>query len=95
MKKIFIISTLILTGCGTVSNVLPVGPNTYRVSSEMIGAGIPSWSDVKDLCINAGNEYCLALGKVMREGEWETHGVRGWTPMNGELTFQCVEPDPI
>lgn len=77
-----------ITGCSSVSEVAPVGKDTYRVSSEM-GGQLPSWSDVKALSIAKANEYCQVMGAYMEEVKWETHGARGWTPLNAELTFVC------
>ena len=78
-----------ICGCASVSDVMPVGKNTYRVSSEM-GGQLPSWSDVKGLSLKKANAYCAASGQYMEEGAWVTHGARGWTPLNAELTFKCL-----
>jgi hypothetical protein len=89
--RTFVISicSVFIMGCSSVSNVLPVGKDTYRVSSEM-GGQLPSWSDVKGLSLIKANDFCKAKGSYMKEGEWETHGSRGWTPLNAELTFTCI-----
>jgi len=90
MKKTFLCCLLVLfTGCSSVSKVVPVGKDTYRVSSEM-GGQFPSWADVKELSLERANKYCLERKKYMVEKGWETHGSRGWTPLNAELTFQCL-----
>ena len=95
MKKAIVGSLLIVLsfGCASVSDVVPVGKDTYRVSSQM-GGQFPSWSDVKGLSLKRANEYCRETGKYMVEGKWETHGARGWTPLNAELTFQCLADSP-
>ena len=94
MKKtrliILMFAIVFLHGCSSVSPVIPVGKNTYRVSSEM-GGQLSSWSDVKNLSLKEANEFCIKQNKYMKEGSWETHGARGWTPLNAELTFQCVK----
>ena len=90
MKKTIIGCIAILfSACATVSDVIPVGKDTYRVSSEM-GGQLPRWSDVKGLSLKRAYEYCSEKGQYMVEGNWVTHGARGWTPLNAELTFQCV-----
>jgi hypothetical protein len=90
MRNILVlISSLFFIGCSSISNVIPVGKDTYRVSSEMSGQ-FPSWSDVKGLSLSKANEFCNAKGMYMKEGDWETHGARGWTPLNAELTFTCI-----
>lgn len=86
----YLIVCLLLAGCVSVSEVVPVGKDTYTVSSEMSG-NFPSWSEVKQLALRRGNEHCSSLGKQMVVGKWETHGARGWTPLNAELTFQCAD----
>lgn len=90
MKKTLLYCFLFLfAGCSSVSNVVPVGKDTYRVSSEM-GGQFPSWADVKGLSLERANRYCLERKMYMVEKGWETHGSRGWTPLNAELTFQCL-----
>jgi hypothetical protein len=91
MKWIWIavVFATFLAGCASTSEVLPVGKDTYRVSAEMSG-NFPSWSDVKGLALKRANEHCESLGRQIVEGRWQTHGARGWTPLNAELTFQCV-----
>lgn len=90
MKKIIIgITALLLMSCASVSTIAPVGQNTYRVSSQMSG-NFPSWPEVKGLSIKRANEYCKSNGKIMLEDKWETHGARGWSPLNAELTFKCI-----
>ena len=91
MKKT-ILGLLIVgcAGCVSVSEVVPVGENKFTVSSEMAGQ-FPSWSEVKQLALKRANKHCENIGKTMTVEKWETHGARGWTPLNAELTFQCVE----
>lgn len=78
----------VLAGCASTSEILSVGKNTYRVSAEM-GGQFPSWSDVKGLALTKANEFCQSKNMYMVEKGWETHGSRGWTPLNAELTFTC------
>ena len=92
-SPLFLLLLFLLVGCVSVSEVLPVGKNTYRVSSEM-GGQFPSWSDVKGLSLKEANKFCSEKNSYMKEIGWETHGARGWTPLNAELTFECVEETP-
>jgi hypothetical protein len=87
------LGAVLLSGCASVSDVLPVGKDTFRVSAEMAGQ-FPSWSDVKGLALKRANAYCGEKGRYMEEGKWETHGARGWTPLNAELTFRCLTDSP-
>ena len=87
-RMIFVLAVLGAAGCVSVSEVIPVGKDTYTVSAEMSGQ-FPSWSDVKQLAMKRANEHCGSMGRYMTIGKWETHGARGWTPLNAELTFEC------
>jgi len=60
-----------------------------------MGGQLPSWSDVKGLSLKQAIKYCTTQGKYMEEGSWETHGSRGWTPLNAELTFKCVGENDV
>ena len=91
MKEIIVgVLAMVCAGCVSVSEVIPVGKSKFTVSSEMAGQ-FPSWSEVKQLALKRANTHCESLGKVMTVDKWETHGARGWTPLNAELTFECVE----
>lgn len=91
MKEIIVgVLAMVFAGCVSVSEVIPVGKSKFTVSSEMAGQ-FPSWSEVKQLALKRANTHCESLGRVMTVDKWETHGARGWTPLNAELTFECVE----
>jgi hypothetical protein len=81
---------LVLQACSTVGEVIPTGPDTYTVSSRM-GGQLPAWSEVKALGLKRANEFCDAQKKQMTVVSWETHGARGWTPLDAELTFKCMD----
>ncbi|MGH8708483.1 MAG: hypothetical protein ACREVD_10560 [Burkholderiales bacterium] len=83
---------LLCAGCVSVSGVIPVGKDIYTVSAEMSG-NFPSWSEVKQLAMKHANEHCSSLGQYMTIEKWETHGARGWSPLNAELTFRCKAED--
>ncbi len=91
MKKIVVLLAIALFGCSSVGEVLPTGVDTYTVSSRM-GGQFPAWSEVKALGIKRANEYCDGQHKQMTVVSWQTHGARGWTPLDAELTFKCVSP---
>lgn len=89
MKKTLVVALIALAGCQSVGQTLPVGVDTYKVSSESSKL-FASWSDVKDLSIKRANDFCDGMKKTMTVVSWETHGVRGWTSLNAELTFKCA-----
>ncbi len=83
-----LIAVILLAGCASTGEVLPVGSGLYTVSSRM-GGQLPAWSEVKALSLKRANEFCDAQKKQMTVVKWETHGARGWTPLDAELTFKC------
>ena len=91
MKKFVGIVGLFLAACSTVGEVMPIGVDTYTVAGRM-GGQLPAWSEVKGLAIKRANEFCDSKNKTMTVVGWETHGARGWTPLDAELTFKC-EPN--
>ena len=86
MRKLLLIIPLILIGCSTVGNVLPISGNTYMLTSS---GHHTSWSGLKESSIQRANEFCTKQNKHMVVVGWETHGVRGWSPQEAELTFKC------
>lgn len=81
-----------LAGCSSVSDVTPVGKDTYMVGSQVRG-GLTSWAEVKSLALQRAASYCGGLGKHMAIVDTETHGARGWTPQEAEITFRCLDED--
>lgn len=81
----------VLSGCQSVSNVVPAGNGTFLVGSEVRG-GLTSWAEVRALTLNRATEYCADQGKDMEQVDSKTRGARGWTPQEAELTFRCVPP---
>jgi hypothetical protein len=48
------------------------------------------WGEVKASTLKRADEYCRQHGKQMHQVDMQTHGVRGWTPQEAELTFSCT-----
>jgi hypothetical protein len=48
------------------------------------------WGEVKASSLKRADEYCAQRGKQMHQVDMQTHGVRGWTPQEAELTFTCL-----
>lgn len=90
--KLFLIMLLILTGCSTVGTVLPVSGDTYMVTTS---GHYTSWSELKASSIQRANDFCAKQNKHIEVVGWETHGVRGWSPQEAELTFKCSTVLPI
>jgi hypothetical protein len=93
MRKLAIL-TLALAGCQSVSDVTPIGRDTYLVGTQVRG-GMTSWAEVRQISLSRANQYCAEQGRKMQMVNMETRGTQGWTPQNADLTFQCLtESDP-
>ena len=87
MKILLLLLCVGLAGCSSVGTVLPVGGDTYMVSSS---GHYQSWTDLKTLCVHSANEFCVNQKKQMEIVGYDTHGIRGWSPQEAELTFKCL-----
>lgn len=85
---------LALTGCQSVGDVTQIGKDTYMVDATTRG-GFQSHGETTALAVAKAREFCGAKGKEMQGGPVKTSGARGWTPVESDLTFQCLDPsDP-
>jgi uncharacterized protein YceK len=91
MKKLILLTCLLLTGCSSVGAVLPVGGDTYMVSSS---GHYQAWTDLKTLCVQSANEFCAKQKKQVSVVSFDTHGIRGWSPQEYEFTFKCLLQTP-
>ncbi|MFP3601738.1 hypothetical protein [Paraburkholderia sp. SIMBA_053] len=78
-----------LTACTTISDVTPAGDGRYTVTTQVRG-GMTAWGEVKASSLQRADAYCRQQGKLMHQVDMQTHGVRGWTPQEAELTFSCT-----
>ncbi|BCZ81191.1 hypothetical protein PTKU64_48660 [Paraburkholderia terrae] len=67
----------------------PAGDGHFTVTTQVRG-GMTPWGEVKASSLKRADEYCKERGKQMHQVDMQTHGVRGWTPQEAELTFACV-----
>ncbi len=88
--KIAFAGLIILAACTTVSDVTPAGDGHYTVTTQVRGGMMP-WGEVKATSLKHADEYCNNRGKQMHQVDMQTHGVRGWTPQEAELTFSCLQ----
>lgn len=86
--KIAILGVLALSACTTISEVAPAGSGNYTVTTQAMG-GMTAWGEIKATSLKRADEYCRQQGKGMRQVDMQTHGARGWTPLEAELTFAC------
>ena len=79
---------LSLAGCQTVSDVTPIGRDTYMVGAHVRG-GLTSTMEVKQLAIRRADTFCGGQGKRMALVNVESRGVQGFTPQNADVMFRC------
>lgn len=57
--------------------------------------GIHSKAQVSQLAIKRAADFCMSQGKNLSLNHKAESGVRGWTPLESEITFQCFsDSDP-
>jgi hypothetical protein len=81
---------VLLAGCQTVSEVMPVGKDSYMVGANVRG-GFASDAEVTALSIRKANEWCASQKKRMELGSSTNSGVQGWTPQQSQILFKCVD----
>ena len=81
-----------LQSCST-SNVIPVGPDTYMVTSS--GAGFSEGPTLENVYGKA-NAFCAERGLVMVPADIDSQrGIYGQQPPSARLTFRALKPgDP-
>ena len=92
MRRVFVLIALLLGACGTsISPILPTGRDTYVVSVRTRGffSGTGTWSEVKERALAKAISFCTNQSKHTTVVSWDTHGVRGWSTLEAELTFMC------
>ncbi|WP_043345538.1 hypothetical protein [Cupriavidus basilensis] len=89
MRIVALAFVALLAGCTTVSEVSPAGNGNFTVGTRHMG-GVDSWQEIMASSLRRADEYCKGQGKEMESVDMKTHGARGWTPLESELTFKCV-----
>lgn len=84
------IAVLALAGCQSVSDVTQIGKDTYQVDATTHG-GFQSHGETTALALVKAREFCAARGKELQAAAAKTSGARGWTPLESDLTFQCLD----
>lgn len=91
MKKILIPTLALgfLAGCTSITEPISVGNDTFMLGSTTRG-GMSSWVEVNAENHKRANEYCEKQGKTANIISKGNAGTRGWTPMESDVTFQCI-----
>jgi hypothetical protein len=87
MKYALILLIAALAGCGTVpssSGVLPLGPDTYRISAR---ASMGAEAQSQKMAVLEGQQYCKTVGR-----EFMVIGTKVLKASGGyEVTFRCLK----
>ena len=93
MKRILMPSLLfILAGCVTTSEVIPMGRDTFMVSTDARG-GFTSSADLTAKSVQKANLYCGSTGRQMVPDSVQNTGLRGFTPQENTFIFRCLTAD--
>jgi hypothetical protein len=84
------VAAFALSGCQSVSEVTQIGKDTYQVDATTRG-GFQSHGETTGLAVAKAREFCGARGKELQAAPAKTSGARGWTPVESDLTFQCLD----
>lgn len=84
------VAVLLLAGCQSISDVTQLGKDTYQVDATTRG-GFLSHGETTALALTKAREFCAAKGKELQAAPATTSGARGWTPLESDLTFQCLD----
>ncbi|OYD73677.1 UNVERIFIED_ORG: hypothetical protein BDU10_5359 [Burkholderia sp. CF145] len=90
MKRLAGLAVLaLLAACTSISELASAGDGHYTVTTQVRG-GMTPWGEVKASSLKRADQYCKEQGKQTHQVDMQTHGVRGWTPQEAELTFACL-----
>lgn len=90
MRSLYLAAIVaVVAGCTTVSDVTPAGDGNFTVTTQVRG-GMTPWGEIKASSLKRADEYCRQQGEQMHQIVMQTHGVRGWTPQEADLTFSCI-----
>ena len=91
MKKLLMLSAVILAGCASNSGVVAMGSDTYFVSRQA-ATGIGGMGNLKAEAIGEASQFCGAKGKALQiesQKDAQPPFVLGNYPKT-ELQFKCV-----
>ena len=93
MKRLYLLSLLIIVGCASSSGVVPIGKDLYMVSGRGKSPGGYSGGEVKAAAIREANQYCNASGKKLQVVNSTQQDMRFGVEATAELQFMCLDSD--
>jgi len=94
MKLIYFSLAILLAGCASNSDVVPIGKDTFMVSRQA-ATGFSGSGTLKADAFKEANEYCLSQKKtfqVVNTNEAQPPFVFGNFPKI-EIQFMCLDPN--
>ena len=87
--KLLVVSVFVIAflGCITSSGPVPFGKDSYMISIDARGGQGHVLSDA----IKEANAHCASLGKEFVPRNTSQSGVPGWTTVNAQLIYSCVD----
>jgi len=92
VNKLFFVAAIIaplVAGCVSTSEVTEIGKDTYMVGTEARG-GLTKTAAMT-ASIKTANQYCATMRKKMMLTHTDTSGMAGWTPVDAEIQFVCLD----
>ena len=83
--------TLTLIGCVSTSEVVPVGRDSFMLTSTSRG-GLYAGKERSEGA-KAAHQYCDTIGKHMIIRRTDSNGIPGLGPVTSNLVFSCVASD--
>jgi hypothetical protein len=88
-----VVVVTLLAGCAAkMSEVTPVGQDTYTVSYSL-GMRRATWVEIKAQALQRATEYCESLGQTMVHPKISSNHATGLIPKEARVTFVC-QPRP-
>lgn len=90
MKRVIVVGIALMSlgGCGT-TEVLPIGPDTYRVRG-MVDAGLAEFGSGEAEALKKANAYCQSQGRQIQM--LATQNASSIAVDGAAVTFRCLKP---
>jgi hypothetical protein len=77
-----------LTGCVTLTDPVPAGPDTYMIGLGARG-GFTNDAELLAQTIKAAGAFCRTQHRIVAVQSTNASGVQGWTPQSNQVFFKC------
>ena len=83
----------LLTACSSMSEVTPVGKDTYSVTHSS-GSQMMTWVEIKTQALQRAEEYCQSSGRKLLKPKITANHATGLGSKRATVTFECdvIEP---